>query len=119
VYRPQLTSVLSITHRFTGVALVAGTLLLVCWLLTVAAGPEAFNALNGFLGTWLGYIMLIGWSYALFYHLCNGVRHLVWDAGYGYELPTAYASGWAVVIVSLILTALAWIFGLAVMGGGS
>ena len=119
VYRPQLTSVLSITHRLTGIALAAGMLLLVCWLLTVAAGAEAFDALNAFLDSWLGYILLMGWSYALFYHLCNGIRHLFWDAGYGYELPSAYASGWAVVIVSGLLTAAAWIYGMAVMGGGT
>jgi succinate dehydrogenase / fumarate reductase cytochrome b subunit len=104
VYKPQLTSVLSISHRATGLALSVGTLLLVWWLLAAAAGPEAYNVVRGFLGSWLGMLMLIGWAYALFFHLCNGIRHLVWDAGYGLDLPTTYKSGWTVVAASAGLT---------------
>lgn len=113
VYRPQLTSVLSILHRITGVALAAGTLLLVWWLVAAAIGPEAYAAASGFIGSWLGLFMLLGWSAALFYHLANGIRHLVWDAGYGFELETVYRSGWAVVAATAVLTVLAWIVGLA------
>lgn len=112
VYRPQLTSALSIFHRITGVALVVGTLLLVWWLVAAAVGPEAYAAASGFIGSWLGLFLLLGWSAALFYHLANGIRHLVWDAGYGFELPTVYASGWAVVVATGVLTLLAWIVGL-------
>lgn len=104
VYKPQLTSVLSISHRATGVALSIGTLLLVWWLLAAAAGPGPYNVVRGFLGTWLGMLMLIGWTYSLFFHLCNGIRHLVWDAGYGLDLPTTYKSGWTVVAASVGLT---------------
>lgn len=115
IYKPQLTSALSILHRLTGVALGLGTLLLVWWLAAAAAGPEAFATAQGFIGSWFGLLLLFGWSVALFYHLCNGIRHLFWDAGYGFELPQAYASGWAVVIATGVLTLLAWVVGLIVM----
>lgn len=116
VYKPQLTSVLSISHRATGVALSVGTLLFVWWLAAAAAGPEAYADAQGFIGSWFGMLLLFGWSFCLFYHLCNGIRHLFWDAGYGFELPTAYKSGWMVVGASAGLTILAWIVGLAVGG---
>jgi len=117
IYRPQLTSVLSITHRATGVALVIGTLVLVYWLLAVAAGAEAYASAQHLLGSWFGRIVLLGFSFALFFHLCNGVRHLFWDAGLGFELKTAYASGTAVVIVSVVMTVLAWSLAYAMRGG--
>ena len=112
VYQPQLTSVLSITHRVTGVALTFGTLLLVYWLVAAATGPDAFNRAQGFMGSWLGLLLLFAWSISLFYHLCNGIRHLFWDAGVGLELPAVYASGWAVLIATGVVTAVAWIAGL-------
>lgn len=108
VYRPQLTSVLSITHRATGVFLSLGSVLLAIWLVSAAVGADAFDCVNDIVGAWYGQILLLGWSYALFYHLCNGVRHLFWDAGLGLELKTAYVSGYAVVVVSVLLTAVAW-----------
>jgi len=118
IYRPQLTSVLSITHRLTGLALVAGTLVLAYWLLAAAAGPEAYASAQGLLGSWAGRIVLLVFSFSLFYHLCNGIRHLFWDVGLGFELKTAYASGNAVVIVSVAMTLAAW--GLAyLMRGGA
>lgn len=116
VYRPQLTSVLSITHRATGVALAVGTLLLVWWLVAAASGPEQFALAQSFLGSWLGKLLLLGWTIALFYHLANGIRHLFWDAGYGFEIKAAYASGWVVVIATIGLTIIAW--ALAMMTGG-
>lgn len=111
IYRPQLTSVMSICHRFSGVALAVGTLLLVYWLASAAAGPDAFDRAQNFVGSWFGILLLFGWTVALFYHLCNGIRHLFWDAGYGFELPQAYASGWAVVIATAVLTLLVWVIG--------
>src|SRR4051812_15488772 len=90
VYRPQLTSILSITHRATGVALSVGTLLLVCWLVSGAMGPQSYASLQGFLGSWLGILLLLGWSWSLFYHLCNGIRHLVWDTGHWLALKECY-----------------------------
>jgi len=112
IYRPQLTSIMSISHRAAGVALAVGALFLVCWITAAASGPAAFAALRGFIGSWFGYLILFGWSVALFYHLCNGIRHLFWDAGYGFELKTAYASGYAVLVGTAVLTVLAWILGL-------
>jgi succinate dehydrogenase / fumarate reductase, cytochrome b subunit len=117
VYRWQLTSVMSIVHRVTGVALAVGTLLLVYWLIAAAVGPGAFAAAQEFIGSILGRTLLFGWTVALFYHLCNGIRHLFWDAGRGFELRAAYASGWTVVIVTVVLSVIAWIAGYAAMGG--
>ncbi len=116
VYRPQLTSVMSILHRITGVALAAGLLLLVCWLLAIASGAAFYDAVQAFNAHWIGRILLFGWSFALFYHLCNGIRHLAWDVGRGYELEDAYRSGWLVAAASVVLTILAWIWGYASMG---
>jgi len=117
IYRPQLTAVLSILHRLTGVALAPGTLLLVYWLAAAAAGPEAFATAQMLVGSIVGRLLLLGWTFALFYHLCNGIRHLVWDAGYGLELPDLYRSGWLVVFASGALTLGGWALGYAVRGG--
>jgi succinate dehydrogenase cytochrome b subunit len=113
VYRWQLTSVMSILHRLSGIALSAGTILLVWWLVAAAAGPGAYAGVQGFLGSWIGLILLFGWSLALFYHLCNGLRHLWWDTGQGLELRSVYAGGWVVVGATAALTLVAWIAGLA------
>lgn len=109
VYRPQLTSVLSIAHRGTGIFLTLGTVLLVYWLLSIASGPEAYANARAVLGSWFGQLVLFLWTFALFYHLCNGVRHLFWDIGFGFELPTVYTSGKAVLIVSVVLTLFTWL----------
>ena len=117
IYRPQLTSVLSIAHRGTGIALVAGTLVLVYWLISVASGPEAYASAQALLGSWIGRLVLLGFSFSLFFHLCNGIRHLFWDAGLGFELKTAYASGTAVLIVSVAMTVIAWSLAYLLRGG--
>lgn len=116
VYRPQLTSVLSILHRMTGVALAAGTLLLVYWLVAAASGAESYETARELIGSVIGRLLLFGWSVALFYHLCNGIRHLFWDAGFGFELPVLYRSGWAVVAATAALTLVTWIAGYGAMG---
>lgn len=117
VYRPQLTSVLSITHRGTGIALALGSGLLCYWLFALAGGAEAYADAQSVLGSWFGRLVLLGFTFALFYHLCNGIRHLFWDAGYGLELDTVYTSGWTVVFGSIVLTLLAWGAGYLVRGG--
>lgn len=117
VYRPQLTSMMSIMHRITGVALAAGTLLLVSWIYAAASDGVAFADLQGFLGSIIGRLLLFGWSFALFYHLCNGMRHLAWDTGWGFDLPTAYLTGRIVVGAAFVLTVLAWVAAYLVMGG--
>ena len=116
VYKPQLTSVLSITHRATGIALAVGTLLLVCWLLAAATGESAFADVQAFNASWIGKLLLFGWSYALFYHMCNGIRHLFWDAGKGLELETAYRTGRLVVAASIVLTIGVWVWAYVSMG---
>jgi len=116
VYRPQLTSILSILHRMTGVALAVGTLLLVWWLASAAGWGTPFTDVQTIIGSWIGRLLLFGWSFSLFYHLCNGIRHLFWDAGYGFELSSVNASGIAVVVVSAVLTLAAWVWGYAAMG---
>jgi succinate dehydrogenase / fumarate reductase cytochrome b subunit len=108
VYRPQITSVLSITHRITGVLMSIGSVLLVVWLLAAAGGAEAYEAAGAFFAAWPVKILLFLISYCFFFHFCNGIRHLAWDAGWGFELPQVYASGWAVVVASLVLTLLLW-----------
>ena len=109
IYRLPLTAVLSITHRATGVFLCLGTLLLSYWLMAAAYGPEAYARAQGFIGSWFGLLLLLAWTWSLFYHLSNGIRHLCWDAGYGFDITGVSKSNWTVVIASVVLTLLAWI----------
>jgi succinate dehydrogenase / fumarate reductase cytochrome b subunit len=111
-YRAQLTSVLSITHRATGVFLALGALFLAWWLYSVAAGPYAYDSFAACANSILGKLILLGLSYSLIYHLLNGIRHLLWDVGWGFEIPRAYATGWTVVALSIVGTALVWIVAL-------
>ncbi len=108
VYRPQLTSVLSITHRVSGVVLTTGTITLAVWLTCVARGPEAFAVMALVVGHPLGQFVLFGYSVALFYHGMNGIRHLCWDLGFGLTIPEVYRSGYVVLGVTCGLTALLW-----------
>ena len=112
VYRWQLTSMLSILHRATGIALSVGALYLAVWVMFAAASPRTYEMFQSFNISIVGRIFLGGWLFCAFYHLCNGIRHLFWDAGYGFELKDAYRSGWIVVAVALIATAVSWIVGL-------
>jgi succinate dehydrogenase / fumarate reductase cytochrome b subunit len=113
IYKPQITSVLSILHRISGVALAVGTLVLVWWLVAVAAGKQSYDTVQAFLGSPIGWIVLFGWTVALWYHFCSGIRHLLWDLGRGFEKQHYQASGWAVVIATAVLTVLTWAIGLA------
>ena len=108
VYKPQITSVLSIFHRITGVALTFGLILLVAWIFTLSLGEDYFEYFVMFIKSWFGLLILFGFTFALNYHLCNGIRHLFWDAGYGYEIETVHKSGLAVLVVSFLLTILIW-----------
>lgn len=108
VYRPQLTSILSITHRMTGIALSLGTVGLVYWLMAVADGQAQFASVQGLYGSFVGKLLLFGWSYALFYHLCNGIRHLFWDAGKHLEIEAVNKGGLIMLACSVILTLAAW-----------
>jgi succinate dehydrogenase cytochrome b subunit len=114
IYKPQISSALSIFHRITGIALSAGALLLVCWLVAAAQGEAAYDALSWFLRSWLGVLLLFGWTVALWYHFCSGLRHLAWDAGYGFELPTMHLTGKLVLVATAVLTVLTWIIAIIV-----
>jgi succinate dehydrogenase / fumarate reductase cytochrome b subunit len=117
VYRWQVTNSLSILHRLTGVMLALAAPALTGWLVSLAAGPDAYLAVVGALGSPPGVLLLFGWTFCFFYHLCNGVRHLFWDAGVGLEMPQVRASGMAVVAGSALLTLAFWL--LAIFSGGS
>jgi len=108
-YRFQIGSALSILHRLTGIALAIGSILLAWWLVAVAAGGDIFAATHAFLASPIGVLLLLAWSAAFFYHLCNGVRHLAWDAGRGFELRNANRSSYAVLAATVVLTILAWL----------
>src|ERR1700751_3267256 len=108
-YRFQITSALSILHRLTGIALAVGSILLAWWLVAVAASGGLFAGTHAFLASPIGIVLLFLWSAAFFYHLCNGVRHLLWDVGKGFELRSARQSGYAVLAAALVLTVLAWL----------
>ena len=108
-YRFQITSALSILHRLSGIGLAVGSILLAWWLISVAAGGELFEATHRFIVSPIGMVLLFLWSAAFFYHLCNGIRHLAWDAGYGFEIRTATRSGVAVLGTTGLLTMLTWL----------
>ncbi len=112
-YRPQLTSVLSFGHRVSGIGLSLGAFGLAGWLVTGASGPDGFDAAQGLVLSGPGRVVLFLATLALFYHLCNGIRHLFWDSVRGFALRLIYASGWSVLAASLILTLALWIWVLA------
>lgn len=103
-YRPQLTSVLSITHRITGILLAVGAFGLGGWLLAVAGGPAAYATFAECAGGVLGRLAVAGLTFSLIYHWLNGLRHLLWDVGWGLEIRRAYATGWAVVALAAVGT---------------
>ena len=112
-YKPQLTSMLSITHRISGVFLTAGTVVLVYWLAAAASSLDAYEHAQSIIGSMLGQLLLFCWTLALFYHLCNGIRHLYWDYGKGFEMESVYASGKLTIAAALILTILCWLIAAA------
>lgn len=115
VYRFQLTSVMSVLHRISGVVLSVGALGLVCWLMAAARGGDAYASVAACLASPLGMIGLAGFSLALVYHLLNGIRHMLWDMGHGMTIPEVYRSGYVVAVLTVVLTAAIWFF--AMRGG--
>ena len=109
VYRPQVTSVLSFLHRGTGLFLVLGTVMISFWVIALALGHNIFVSYQTWLGSLMGKVLLALWSFSLFYHWANGIRHLLWDIGWGFEIDRVYITGWIVVSVSMILTVLLWL----------
>jgi len=105
IYRWQITMTMSILHRATGVALAVGSLALVWWLVAAGTGAEDYAQAQAFFGSWFGQFLLWGWCFSLYFHLCNGIRHLAWDAGWGFQIKTFYITGYLVWLVALALTA--------------
>ncbi len=117
VYRPPITMTMSIIHRITGGALYSGTLLVADWLIAAASTQASFDWVNWAFGSWLGRLVLFGYTWALMQHMLGGIRHLVWDTGAGLEKHTASKIAWATVVGSIILTLLIWVVGYMVRGG--
>lgn len=109
VYRPQLTSMMSIAHRASGIILTTGTLVLAAWLVGLGLGAESFGLVSALLAHPLGQFVLFGYSVALIYHALNGIRHLGWDLGYGLTIPEVYRNGHLVLFLTLVLTAGLWL----------
>jgi succinate dehydrogenase / fumarate reductase cytochrome b subunit len=108
----RISSGTSIVHRITGVALSGGALFLTAWLAAAAAGDSAFSVVQAVYGSWFGLLVLVGFTWALFYHALNGLRHLAWDAGKGFELPAMYRSGQLAIAGSIVLTLVTWVIAL-------
>lgn len=109
VYRLPLTALMSITHRITGVGLTFGTLLLAWWVTAAAYGTTEYTQVQSFLGSWIGLVLLFGFSFALFFHLCNGLRHLFWDIGRYFELEQTRRADIFVLIGAAALTVVTWV----------
>jgi succinate dehydrogenase / fumarate reductase cytochrome b subunit len=116
VYRLTLTMAMSIAHRVTGAALYFGTLLLVWWLVAASTSPRNFDLINGFFGTWIGWLVLFGYTWALFHHLLGGIRHLIWDTGRGLGQHERNLFARLSIIGSVSLTILVWLIGLMLRG---
>ncbi|MBY8976214.1 succinate dehydrogenase, cytochrome b556 subunit [Rhodobacteraceae bacterium NNCM2] len=106
VYKPQITSMMSILHRATGVGMLVGAIGIVWWFLAAAAGPDYFAVADGVLTSWIGTLVMLGCAWALCYHFANGIRHLIWDVGLGFDLDLVTKSGIAAAGASVLLTLL-------------
>ncbi|QDE39312.1 succinate dehydrogenase, cytochrome b556 subunit [Luteibacter pinisoli] len=110
VYKWQVQMVSSILHRATGIILAVGSLIITWGLASLAAGPEAYASFSACAGSPLGLLVLIGWTLAFFYHLANGIRHLVQDTGKGYAIASFVRSSWTSIVVAIVLTAAVWAY---------
>ena len=117
IYRPMLTMMMSIVHRITGAALYVGTLLLAWWLLAAASGPNAYMTFQEYIGSIIGRVVLFGYTWALIHHALGGIRHLIWDLGYGFGPTEREWLARATLFGSIVLTLLLWIVGYLMMGG--
>jgi succinate dehydrogenase / fumarate reductase cytochrome b subunit len=118
-YRPQLTSVLSFLHRITGIVLAGAGVAVAVGLLCLAHGESAFLSYAAIMGGMLGKVLLLGFVFSLWFHFCNGIRHLGWDIGWGFDLDKTYLTGWLVVAGSIGLTVLTGWFARAALFGGA
>lgn len=116
IYRLTLTMMMSIVHRITGAALYFGMVLIAWWLMAAASGPNEYARLQGFMGSWFGRLVLFGFSWALLHHMLGGIRHLIWDLGYGLESAEREWLTWATLIGSIGLTLILWLVGIMLVG---
>ncbi len=116
IYRLPLNAITSITHRISGIVLALGVVLVVAYLIAAAAGSQTYGLAYDGAASWVGQIVLVGFTLALYYHLCAGVRHLVWDAGWGFSLRAARLGSWVIIAVSVVLTAATWLLAYSVGG---
>lgn len=114
IYRPTITMTMSIVHRITGGALYFGTLLLAAWLISAAVSEECFNTVNAVFGSWIGRLVLLGYTWAVLHHLAGGIRHFIWDTGSAMEKHTASKIAWATLAFSIVATILVWVIGYSV-----
>ena len=117
IYKPIPTMVMSIVHRITGAALAVGTILLAWWLIAAASGPGAYANVQAFTGSFIGRLIVFGYTWALMHHLLSGLRHFVWDLGYGFKANEREALTWGALIGGIALTVLVWIVAYTVGGG--
>ena len=111
IYKPQITSMLSILHRATGIALSIGSVILVLWIVALTLGENTYLIYSNLINNWFGKLIIFGFTFALFYHLSNGIRHLFWDAGYGYDLNISKITGILAFLGSFLLTILIYVLG--------
>jgi succinate dehydrogenase / fumarate reductase cytochrome b subunit len=115
IYRGGLTMMMSIVHRITGIALYAGTLLLVWWLSAAATSDAYFNTVQAVFGSWIGQLIMFGFTWALVHHTAGGIRHLIWDTGRGFALPSVELGARITLASSIVITILLWIIAYGVM----
>jgi succinate dehydrogenase / fumarate reductase cytochrome b subunit len=116
IFRPYVNMVMSILHRMTGSANYVGSVFLAAWLLSASAGEEQYNGIMSFFGSVPGLVILFGFTWSVMHHMLGGVRHMIWDAGRGFELPTVRMLSWGTLFGSLVLTAVIWIAALSRAG---
>ena len=109
VYKPQMTTMLSILHRMTGVANTIGLFFISWWLVATVTGEDHYETFIEFITSPLGKLMLFGWTFSVIYHMCNGIRHLFWDTGKLFKIQDATKAGYTVLVIALILTAIIWL----------
>jgi succinate dehydrogenase / fumarate reductase cytochrome b subunit len=112
VYRLPMTAIMSISHRITGAILAGGSLLIAAFLVSAVLGEAQYETVRAFASSWFGLVILAGWSFCLYYHLCNGVRHLIWDTASMLSKKQAAVSGWVVILSTILLTGATWCFAL-------
>jgi len=117
VYRWPITMTMSILHRITGGALYVGTILVAWWLVAAASGPAAYAHVQAFAGSIIGRLIVFGYTWALMHHMLSGIRHFVWDLGYGFKANEREALTWGALIGGIALTVLVWIVAYAIGGG--